>query len=116
MTEGYVGLAPLPQADGRTKPRPAILLRRMPPFGDWLICGVSTQLHQEVAGFDDLIEPSDSDFRVSGLKAASVIRLGYLLVLPEDQFLGRLGSISRERHSRLLQRLAAFIATGRSAS
>ena len=116
MTEGDVGLAPLPQADGRFKPRPAILLRRMPPFGDWLFCGVSTQLRQEVTGFDDVIETSAPDFRASGLKAASVIRLGYLLVLPEDQLLGRVGSISSERHSRLLQRLAAFIATGPSAS
>jgi mRNA interferase MazF len=37
MHEGDVGLTPLPQADGRIKPRPAILLRRMPPLGDWLI-------------------------------------------------------------------------------
>ena len=44
MTGGDVALTPLPQADGRTKPRPAILLRQMPPFGDWLICSVSTQL------------------------------------------------------------------------
>ena len=50
MTEGAVALAPLPQADGRTKPRPVVLLRAMPPFGDWLVCGISTQLQQEVAG------------------------------------------------------------------
>ena len=66
MTEGDVALTPLPQADGRTKPRPAILLRRMPPFGDWLTCGVSTQLHQAVAGFDDVIEASHPDFHRSG--------------------------------------------------
>ncbi len=115
MTEGDVALTPLPQADGRIKPRPAILLRRMPPFGDWLICGVSTQLHQAVAGFDDIIEPDHPDFRGSGLKAASVIRLGFLTVLPADHFLGVLGAISPERHSRLRQRLAAFLATERSA-
>lgn len=112
MTGGDVGLTPLPQADGRLKARPAILLRRIPPFGDWLICGVSIQLHQEVAGFDDIIAPAHPDFRPSGLKAASVIRLGYLLVLPPDRLLGMLVSISRERHSRLLQRLAAFIVSG----
>jgi mRNA interferase MazF len=50
MTEGDVALTPIPQVDGRTKPRPAILLRQTPPFGDWLICGVSTQLHQDVTG------------------------------------------------------------------
>jgi len=115
MTEGDVALIPLPQADGRIKPRPAILLRRMPPFGDWLICGVSTQLHQEVTGFDDIIEPSHADFRRSGLKAASVIRLGFLTVLPPDHFLGVLGSISHERHAKLLRRLSIFLIAERSA-
>jgi len=115
MTEGDVALTPLTQADGRIKPRPAVLLRRMPPFGDWLICGISTQLHQAVAGFDDVIEPSHPDFHRSGLKAASVIRLGFLTVLPSDRFLGVLGSISRERHAKLLQRLSAFLATELSA-
>ncbi|MEO6244351.1 MAG: transcriptional regulator [Opitutaceae bacterium] len=115
MSEGDVALTPLLQADGRTKPRPVILLRRMPPFGDWLICGVSTQVHQAVAGFDDLIDPAQTDFLGSGLKSASVIRLGFLTVLPADHFLGALGSISRERHSRLRQRLAAFLAIERTA-
>ena len=115
MTEGDVVLTPLPQADGRTKPRPAILLRQMPPFGDWLVCGVSTQLHQEVVGFDETIEPSHPDFRRSGLKALSLIRLGYLVVLPADRLLGVLGSISSERHERLLQQLGAFLQSGRSA-
>ena len=115
MTEGDVALTPLPQADGRTKPRPAILLRQMPPFGDWLVCGVSTQLHREVVGFDETIEPSHSDFRGSGLKALSLIRLGYLVVLPADRLLGVLGSISSERHASLLQRLGAFLQSERSA-
>ena len=82
MTEGDVALTTLPQADGRAKPRPVILLRQMPPFRDWLVCGVSTQLQHEVVGFDDVIEPSHSDFGGSGLKAPSLIRLGFLAVLP----------------------------------
>ena len=110
-----MALTPLPQADGRAKPRPAILLRRMPPFGDWLICGVSTQLHQAVAGFDDIIEPAHPDFLPSGLKSASVIRLGFLTVLPADHFLGVLDAISPERHGRLRRRLAAYLATERGA-
>ena len=73
-----MALALLPQADGRTKPRPVILLRRMPPFDDWLVCGVSTQLHQEAAGFEETILPAHTDFRRSGLKAPSLIRLGSL--------------------------------------
>ncbi|MCK6553774.1 hypothetical protein L6Q96_04200 [Candidatus Binatia bacterium] len=50
MTEGDVVLTPLSQADGQIKNRPAIILREMPPYGDFLVCGVSTQLHREVAG------------------------------------------------------------------
>ena len=106
MKEGDVVLTPLPQADGQIKNRPAILLREMPPFGDFLVCGVSTQLHHEVAGFDDPIRPSDADFAASGLKAASLIRLGFLAVLPESSLLGAIGSIDQARHLRLLDRLA----------
>ena len=69
MKEGDVVLTPLPQADGQIKNRPAIILREMPPHGDFLVCGVSTQLHQEAAGFDDPIRPGDADFANSGLKA-----------------------------------------------
>ncbi len=115
MTEGDVVLTPLPQADGEAKPRPAILLRQVPPFGDWLVCGVSTQLHHEVVGFDDLIEPSQADFAGSGLKAPSLIRLGFLAVLPSKALVGVIGSISPERHGRILQRLAAFLQSPRSA-
>ena len=46
MNEGDIALAPLPQADGQIKTRPVVLLRRLPPFGDFLVCGVSSQLHQ----------------------------------------------------------------------
>jgi mRNA interferase MazF len=115
MTAGDVALTPLPQADGRTKPRPVILLRQMPPFGDWLVCGVSTQLQQEVAGFDEIVAPAHADFRQSGLKVPSLIRLGFLAVLPSDRLLGVLGSISSERHDRLVQRLGAFLQSGKNA-
>jgi len=115
MTEGDIALTPLPQADGRLKPRPAILLRRMPPFGDWLICGVSSQLHQQVAGFDEILASADADFAQSRLKAASVIRLGFLTTMPAERFLGIIGTISRERHARLLDRLSQFLAPVRTA-
>ena len=109
MIEGDVALTPLPQADGQAKLRPAILLRRVPPFGDWLVCGVSTQLQHEAVGFDDLIEPSHPDFDDSGLKAPSLIRLGFLAALPSSALLGEIGGVSAERHERLLQRLGALL-------
>lgn len=109
MTEGDIVLALLPQADGEAKPRPALILRRMPGFGDLLVCGVSTQLRQRVAHFDEVIEPADADFMTSGLKAPSLIRLGFLAVLPENSFLGTIGFISAHRHLRLLSTLSEYL-------
>ncbi len=48
MKEGDVVIVAMPQANGSVKNRPTIIIREMPPFQDMLVCGVSTQLHQEV--------------------------------------------------------------------
>jgi len=109
MKEGDVLLAPLLQGDGTLKDRPALCLTRMPPFQDFLVCGISTQIQQAVPDFDETIAPADADFRTSGLKAASLIRLGYLAVLPRSEFKGRIGSVSAARRRRLLTRLSNFL-------
>ena len=109
MQEGSVIIGRLVQADGAAKNRPAIVLREMPPFADLLVCGVSMQLHQEVVGFDERISPGDSDFSTCGLKAESLIRLGFLAVLPPISVLGTIGNISAERHHRLLQSLSTYL-------
>ncbi len=109
MKEGDVILAPVPQADGRAKNRPAVLLRKMPGYGDLLVCGVSRQLHERVQDFDEIINPADADFNSSGLVSSSLIRLGFLAVLPCRQVLGSIGEISSERHTRLLTRLSNYL-------
>lgn len=106
MIEGDIVLTSVAQADGHIKRRPALLLRVLPPFGDFLICGISTQLHQQVIGFDEVISITDADFSTSGLKSSSLVRLGFLSILPRNQSLGAIGLISPERHKRLLQNLA----------
>jgi mRNA interferase MazF len=42
MSPGSLVVTPLHQADGLRKNRPALLLLRLPPFGDVLVCGVSS--------------------------------------------------------------------------
>jgi mRNA interferase MazF len=109
MKEGDVIILPMPQADGMVKNRPALILREMPPFRDVLVCGVSTQLRQATKDFDELISPSDADFVSSSLKEESLIRLGFLVVVPRAKVVGSIGSISSERHQRLLQRLSEYL-------
>jgi len=65
-----------------------LFLKRMPPFQDVLVCGISTQLQQAVPELDETITPFDPDFGGSGLKAASLIRLGYLAILPRSRSKG----------------------------
>lgn len=112
MREGEVILTPLPQADGKVKPRPALALREMPRYGDFLVCGVSTQVHLLVPDFDELITSQDQDFTGSGLLADSLIRLGFLAVLPRKHIMGSIGAISPHRHRRLLKRLSNYLVRG----
>ncbi len=109
MKQGDVVLTSIQQADGNAKRRPVIVLRELPGFGDFLVCGVSTQLHQIVKGFDEIISDDDEDFIASGLLSKSLVRLGFLAVLPRKRILGTIGSISSQRISRLLKNLCDYL-------
>lgn len=106
MVEGDIVLTPVAQADGQIKNRPALILRQLPPFGDMLVCGISSQVQQEVVGFDEIVYTTDSDFAASGLRLTSLIRLSFLAVLPVNRIIGTIGSLARTRRQRLLRNLA----------
>lgn len=103
--EGKIVLADLPQADGQIKVRPAVVLRQMPPFNDFLLCGVSSQVRQAVTGFDEILQP-DSQNR---LRVVSVVRLGFLTVLPSTSIKGEIGEIPLSMLHNLRLRLADFL-------
>ena len=97
IQEGQVVLFEFRQTDQRAgKLRPALVLRRAPgPYDDWLICMISSQLSQEVPGFDDSIMEEDHDFERSGLKKASLIRVSRLAVVDKRVLMGTIGSIDQ---------------------
>lgn len=45
----------------------------------------------------------------SGLVAESLIRLGFLTVIPQNQIAGSIGLISSARHKRLLEKLSDYL-------
>lgn len=108
---GQVALVSFPRVDLTPgKPRPVLLLARVPsPYDDWLVCMFSTRLHQEVQGFDEVIDADASDFEQSGLKTPSVIRVARLAVLSKDMLLGCIGAIGEERLNRIREKLANWI-------
>lgn len=113
MKQGDIVLTSVLQADRKLKERPVIILRGMPPYGDFLVCGISTQLHHQVIGFDEIISPADEDFKPSGLLSKSLIRLGFLALLPRRRILGSIGAISSKRHKRLLKTLSDYLVDNR---
>ena len=111
MKSGDIVLIPLPQSDGVIKRRRALLLKQMPPFDDWLLCGISTQLQQKVDGFDRILESDEDYFPQTGLQRTSLIRLGFLAVVPKSQIVGSIGEIPGGLLKDLLQVLSDFIRT-----
>ena len=80
---------------------------RLPgPYQNLFLCGISTQLHQVQANWDELIQPPDADFAISGLHRASIIRLSYLYAADPSEISGAIGRIDSVRLKRLRQKLS----------
>lgn len=111
MSPGDVLLVPVPQVGGgggAAKLRPALLLAMLPgPYQNLLICGISTQLHSLVPDWDEPISINDGDFKSSGLRYPSVVRLSYLYAASASEVAGAIGRIDPSRLARLRGRLIA---------
>lgn len=105
MQEGDIAIAFIQQADGSRKQRPVLLLRQMPGYGDYLVCGISTQLRQAVAGFDEVLMPTVAN----QLRASSVVRLSNLIALSASDIDRVIGYVPTTLHAALLQRLATYL-------
>jgi mRNA interferase MazF len=108
---GQVVVFRFPQTDlEEGKLRPALLLGKLPGnYDDWLICMISSQTHQFIEGFDEIVKESDADFGESGLKVTSVIRVGRLAVVSGDILLGAIGRVSNERISKVKKHLSDWL-------
>jgi len=80
------------------KLRPALLIKKIrAEYRDWLVCMVSTKIHQIIEDLDVVIHEEDEDFSSTGLKTSSLLRISRIAVVDEAIFEGRLGSIAGRR-------------------
>lgn len=93
MENGSVAVASLQQADGILKNRPVLILCQVPPYGDYLVCGISSQTRLALEGVDIILDEAASGFEQTGLRCSSVIRTRYLATLPSGSIKGKLGRI-----------------------
>lgn len=108
MENGNIVITFLPQANGKRKNRPALLLFKSAPFGDFVVCGISTQLHTATSGMDEILDPKNSDFTSSGLTKSSVIRTLYPGTISPKEIKGSIGNISGERYQRISSNLSHY--------
>jgi mRNA interferase MazF len=103
MKPGDIVLIRFPQADWQSgKLRPALIIAiSASRHRDLLLALISSRLHQATLGFDEIINTSDSDYITTGLKVASLIRLGRLTSVESSVINARLGNISSERLIRI---------------
>lgn len=113
IAEGQIVLFRFPLTDQRPgKLRPALLIRKLPGrYNDWLICMISSQIDQEIPGFDEIIAINDPDFNNSGLKSPSLVRIGRLAVVNADILIGKIGGIDDKRLARIRGNLSQWLHT-----
>jgi mRNA interferase MazF len=108
VKEGDITLAHIPQ-DSSGKKRPVLILKQLPKYNDFLICAISTQVHQYIIGFDLKIDSGDEDFPDTGLSSTSVIRLSSLAVVALENLPGKIGHINSIKLRQLLKNLAEYL-------
>ena len=112
------------RVDSVAKPKRPVLLLRQAPRGYrnlspdhsyFLCCGISSSSEAKknyIEGFDETVEPNDDNLN---LAVPSVIRLGFLEWVPiaplkeADQATLHRGTISFERHTRLMEKLNRYM-------
>lgn len=96
MKAGDIVLIRFPQADLVTgKLRPALTLAVAPgSHADLLPALITSRGYQAVPQFDEILDPTEVEFELTGQKTRSVIRLARLTSVEPSIISARLGSIS----------------------
>ncbi len=111
IQEGQVVLFAFPRTDQKVgNLRPALVIRKLTgAHDDWLVCMISTRLHQQIAGLDEVVTEADPEFAASGLRTSSVIRVSRLAVVAAEILQGSVGLMSVARLQAIRTRLANWI-------
>lgn len=111
MKTGDIVLIRFPQADLITgKLRPALVPAVAPGnHADRSLALITSRDYQAVPQFDEILDPSEADFEMTGLKTRSVIRLARLTSVEPSIISARLGRISPERLQVIKSRLIEWL-------
>lgn len=96
MRRGTIVLTPFPFTDlSGQKVRPAVVVSRSDrPGRDVVLAFITSHRGQSLSPTDLLIEESHPDFRQTGLKTRSVVKLDKVVTVESAILLGELGELS----------------------
>ena len=108
---GDIILARFPFTDlSGAKLRPVLTLAPVPgPHQDYVVMFISSQLTQAVPHIDVILDRTSPAFVASGLKAASVFRIGKVASLSAALIVGTLGHLEPRVFDDILDRLVRLI-------
>ena len=111
MKPGDIVLIRFPQTDLTAgKLRPALVVAIAPGYhGDLLLALITSRTVQAVPNFDEIVDPSDPDYAVAGLKVRSVVRLARLATVETSVINACLGNISPDRLQQIKKRLTGWL-------
>ena len=96
MTKGRVVLVPFPFDDlSSTKVRPAVCLTEpVDPHRHVVLAFISSQVPADILKTDVVIDAAEPDFRSTGLRVSSVLRLHRLMTVTTSFIQRELGELS----------------------
>jgi len=99
MLKYKILLAPFPFGDLKTKKfRPVLCLTE--PKGkhkEIILAYITSNVKNNRLESDLIIKKTEKDFKKTGLKATSVIKLNKMLTLPQNMIVGSLGELSKQK-------------------
>ncbi len=95
VQKGDIVLVPFPFTDlSATKVRPALVLWVNTTGDDVTLCFISSQNINNLSSEEFLLEPSNSDFAITGLKIASKVRVTRVATIEKRLIARRIGNLT----------------------
>lgn len=110
MNKGDIVLVPFPFTDlSQNKLRPTVVLWSTSTSNDVTLCFISSQSIENLSEGEFIIHPSDTEFRNTGLKVVSKVRVTRIVTIERSLILRRLGKLSSKHVQQLnLARIQVF--------
>lgn len=106
MTKGKIVLVPFPFDNlSSTKVRPAVCLTN--PIGQYqhiILALITSKIPKTLLESDYVLDPSHSDFKASGLRKPSTLKLDHLITLKKSIIQRELGQLSSQTQTEITQK------------